>query len=82
MRSSPSVILATAAGCALLIGGEATAFAWFLDLMLTGYLGLSAETFRLLAMGGVGFGVLVFAWTALRVYKAEVALAAEPLGKS
>ena len=80
MRSSPFMILATALACALLIGGEATAFAWFLDMMITGYLHLSVETTRLLGVAGVGLGVVVFGWTAVRVYRAEQALAAESLG--
>ncbi|GAA0600617.1 hypothetical protein [Caenispirillum bisanense] len=78
MRSSITMMLATAAACALLVGGEVTAFAWFLDLMATGYLDLSMATFRLLALVGIGLGLAAFGWTAVRVFRIEQKLAAEP----
>lgn len=77
MRSSSFMMFVTAAACALLVGGEVTAFAWFLDLIATGYLNLSSDTFRLLALAGVGLGVITFVWTAVRVFRIEQQLAAD-----
>lgn len=77
MRSSVTMMLATAAACALLVGGEVTAFAWFLDLIAAGYLDLSMATIQVLALVGVGLGVATFAWTAVRVFRIEQKLAAE-----
>lgn len=77
MRSSPLMIAFTAIACALMIGGEATAFAWFLDMMVTGYLHLSPDVFRILALVGIAAGLAVAAWTGVRVYRIEQRLAAE-----
>lgn len=69
--------LVTAAACGILIGSEATAFAWFLDLLLYGYLHIPQSLFTALGWGGVAVGAAVALWTGVVTYRAENRLSAE-----
>lgn len=79
MRSPLLAAASAALACGLLIGGEATAFAWFIDLILVEYIGLPDSAVPALAWSGVAVGVAAFAWVAMKVYRAELRLAAEAL---
>ncbi|EKV29169.1 hypothetical protein C882_0476 [Caenispirillum salinarum AK4] len=79
MRSPIMAASAAAAACGLLIGGETVAFAWTIDLILMDRLGLSREAAIVGGVVGVGLGLAVSLWTAWKVYRAELALAAAAL---
>lgn len=73
MRSA----LAAALACGLLIGTEATAFAWLFDIVLADILDITGTGGLILAWSGVVIGVAACAWTAVKVYHAELRIAAE-----
>lgn len=79
MRSPIAAALAAAIACGLLIGGEATAFAWVVDLILMERLGLSREAAVIGGIVGIGIGLAASLWVAVKVYRAELALAAAAL---
>lgn len=74
MRSPILLALAAAVACGLLVGGEATAFAWTIDLVLMERLGLGRDVAVIAGLAGIGFGLAASLWVALKVYRAELAL--------
>jgi apolipoprotein N-acyltransferase len=76
MRTSLVAAIAAAAACGLLIGGETTAFAWALDLVVVDRLSLSDAAALIGGLVGIAVGGLVSLWVGVKVYRAELALAA------